>query len=123
MSSHIEKQIGSHIAKIRKERGLTQSELAELIDVTIETISRLERGVSVPSLKTLEKISSVLNISLKNIFDFESVQKFKIPAIENEIEKLFAYLKTKSLNDIRMCNRIVRTIFEQIEKNYQHKKI
>ncbi len=123
MSSHIEKQIGSHIAKIRKERGLTQSELAELIDVTIETISRLERGVSVPSLKTLEKISSVLNISLKNIFDFESVQKFKIPAIENEIEKLFAYLKTKSLNDIRMCNRIVRAIFEQIEKNYQHKKI
>jgi len=123
MSSRIEKQIGVHIAKLRIDRGLTQSELAELIDVTIETVSRLERGVSIPSLKTLENISNVLNVPLKDIFDIEFSQKFRASAIEKESNKLLVYLKSKKLDDIQMCYRIVRSIFEQIEKNYQPKKI
>ncbi|MEW6002739.1 MAG: helix-turn-helix transcriptional regulator [Nitrospirota bacterium] len=123
MPANIEKQIGAQLAKIRKERGLTQSGLAELIDVTIETVSRLERGVSIPSLKTLGKISNVLNVPLKDIFDLEYPQKFRASAIEKESTKLLAYLKTKRLNDIKMCHRILRALFEQIEKNYQPKKI
>jgi len=112
MSANIEKQIGAHLAKIRKERGLTQSELAELIDVTIETISRLERGVFIPSLKTLENISNVLNIPLKDIFDFEYPQKPRVSAIEKESSKLLAYLKTRRVGDIKMCYRILRSLFE-----------
>ncbi|MEW6213997.1 MAG: helix-turn-helix transcriptional regulator [Nitrospirota bacterium] len=122
MPANIEKQLGAQLAKIRKERGLTQSELAELIDVTIETISRLERGVSVPSLKTLENISNVLNVPLKNIFDFEYPQKSRVSAIEKESIKLLSYLKTRRVDDIKMCCRILKSIFEQIEKNYQMKK-
>lgn len=38
--------IGEKIAKLRKEKGLTQSQLAEMISVSNKTISRWETGVS-----------------------------------------------------------------------------
>jgi len=120
MPEGVEKLIGISIARIRKDRELTQAQLAEMIDTTVETISRLERGVSVPSLKTLEKISKALHVQLKELLSFE-YPTFKKPSAK-EGEKLLAYLQTKRPEDIRMCYRILKNIFEQIEKNYQSKK-
>ena len=77
MTNKVEKLIGSQIAKIRKERGLTQAQVAELVNVATETISRLERGVSIPSLKRLEKIGRALNTPMKMFFDFDYSQKAK----------------------------------------------
>ena len=71
MAKNIEKLIGAQIARIRKERGITQERLAASVNVATETISRLERGVSMPSLMTLEKISHALHSPLKDLFDFE----------------------------------------------------
>ena len=56
---------------------------------------------------------------LKIFFDFEYPQK---SALENEIDKLVAYLKTRNFDDIKTCYRIVKTIFEQVEENYQPKR-
>jgi len=120
--SSIEKQIGAQLARVRRERGLTQSELAELINVTTETISRLERGVSIPSLKTIENVGNALNIHLRDIFDLEYTPKLKVAAVEKETAKLIAFLKTKRIDDIKMCYRILRNVLGQIEKNYQPKK-
>ena len=122
MSNNVEKLIGIQIARYRKDREITQEQLAQLVNVAFETISRLERGVSIPSLKTLEKISYALNTSLKDFFDFEQPQKAKSSSFENECSKLVAYLKTKNVNDVKMCYRIVKAVFEQIDKNYHPKK-
>lgn len=122
MSNNVEKLIGEQIARLRKERELTQSQLAELVDVSTETISRLERGVSIPSLKTLEKISKSLHANLKDLFDLERPKKHKTTDIEQEAAKLMTYIQSKKADDIRMCYRILRTIFENIEKGYVHKK-
>ncbi len=120
MSKGIEKFIGSSIARVRKDREMTQAQLAELIDTAVETISRLERGVSIPSLKTLVKISRALHIPIKELLDVETTHVKR--ASVNESEKLLAYLQTKKPEDIRMCYRILKNIFEQIEKTYQPKR-
>lgn len=120
MSKGVEKLVGVSIARIRKDRELTQAQLAEIIDTTVETISRLERGISIPSLKTIEKISKALHVHIKDLLDFD-YPSFKEPSLR-EGEKLFAYLQTKRPEDIRMCYRILKNIFEQIEKNYQPKR-
>lgn len=86
----------------------------------VETISRLERGISIPSLKTIEKISRALHVHIKELLNFEYPSR-KEPSIM-ESEKLLAYIQAKRPEDIRMCYRILRNIFEQIEKNYQPKK-
>ncbi len=104
----------------RKDRELTQAQLAEMIDTTVETISRLERGVSIPSLRTLVKISRALHIPIKELLDIEPTH-VKTASV-NESEKLLAYLQTKKPEEIRMCYRILKNIFEQIEKNYQPKR-
>jgi len=120
MSKSIEKLIGISIARTRKDRELTQAQLSEMIDTTVETVSRFERGVSIPSLKTLEKISKALHVHIRELLDFEYLSQKK-PLIE-EGEKLLAYLQTKRPEDVRMCYRILKNIFEQIEKDYQPKK-
>lgn len=65
---------GKKLQKIRKSRGLTQSELAELAEVHEKHISKLETGCYKPSFKTLNKILKVLNLSIEEVgFEFENV--------------------------------------------------
>lgn len=121
MPDDIEKLIGAQIARIRKEREITQEQLAESVDVATETISRLERGVSVPSLKTLEKITWALHTSLRDLLDFEHPLKPKDVFSEQELAKVITLLKTRSKEDIKMGYQFLKNLFEQIEKNYRPK--
>jgi transcriptional regulator with XRE-family HTH domain len=121
MPEDVEKLIGAQIARIRKEREITQEQLAESVNVATETISRLERGVSIPSLKTLEKISWALHSSLRELLDFEYRLKPEDTLSEEELAKVIALLKTRSKEDIKMGYQILKNLFEQIEKNYRPK--
>ena len=61
------KQGGQAIQRIRKERGMTQEQLAELTDVASNSISRIERGLLVPALPTLIDICNALEIGADSI--------------------------------------------------------
>jgi transcriptional regulator with XRE-family HTH domain len=114
---NVDKLIGIQIARLRNEREITQEELARSIDVTPETISRLERGIAIPSLKTIERISQALHTTLKDLFDFEYTQKPKRSTVGSESSKLIAYLKTRNADDIKMSYRILKNIFQELDKN------
>lgn len=62
-----EKQIGKSLFELRKKYSLTQQELANLIPVSRETISKWERGIYTPSVECLIKLSSVFQISIDEI--------------------------------------------------------
>lgn len=55
------KQGGKTLQRIRKERGLTQETLGEMAGASSVTVSRIERGVIVPSLSTLIGLCNALN--------------------------------------------------------------
>ena len=55
---------GKNIKKIRKEKGLTQKQLAVLIGVNQWSVNNWERGKIEPKIKHLEKIASVLNVDI-----------------------------------------------------------
>ena len=59
--------IGESIRRNRKEKGLTQSQLAEKMGVKTATISKYEKGIVVPPLKQLQKISEVLGVPIDSI--------------------------------------------------------
>jgi y4mF family transcriptional regulator len=59
------KHIGEAIKNRRKELGITQPDLAELAKVSINTLYKLERGQSNPSLDVLNKLAEVLGMELK----------------------------------------------------------
>lgn len=114
--SAIEKRIGGKITEVRLERKLTQPEVAEMINVTIETISRMERGVSFPSLKTIEKISTALDVPLKSFFDFDEFQA-KDKSFERELSKLVAFLRTLGEEDIKKTLKILKVVFKTLKED------
>ena len=61
------KKTGSLIAKKRKERNLSQRELAECLHITDKAISKWERGLSFPDITILIPLSEALNVSLYDL--------------------------------------------------------
>ncbi len=64
----IKTRLAIGIRAIRKRRGLSQEEMAELINRSPDAISNLERGKSLPTIETLEELAKGLNISLAEFF-------------------------------------------------------
>lgn len=56
--------------QVRRAQGLTQEQLAAKTELTIETISNIERGVHAPRFNTLEKIADCLELHVKELFQF-----------------------------------------------------
>lgn len=56
--------IGKNIYTLRKEQGLTQEQLAELVNVSFQAVSKWENGNSVPDVSTLPLLANVLHCSI-----------------------------------------------------------
>ena len=54
---------GDRIKETRKMRGLTQEQLAEKVDITLEYISQIERGLKVPSMQVFVGLVDALDVS------------------------------------------------------------
>lgn len=65
----LQDRVALRIRTIRKRRGITQEELAERIDRTADAVSQLERGVSLPSFATLERLAGALEVPVRDFFD------------------------------------------------------
>lgn len=61
------KSIGETIANLRKQKGMTQSELAEKMNVTDKAVSKWERDLSCPEINTISKLADVLNVSVEEL--------------------------------------------------------
>ena len=59
----------------RVQKGLSQQELADLCEVTRQTIGLIEKGKYNPTLNLCVKISTVLNLTLNDLFWHESEKK------------------------------------------------
>ena len=64
----IEEKIGQKIKNLRYKNGLTQEELAARCELTKGFISQLERGITAPSVSTLEDIVECLGTNLSDFF-------------------------------------------------------
>ena len=64
-------KIGKLIAKLRKEKQLTQEQLAEKMGVSINAVSKWERGLSFPDVSLLKKICNELGISIEELINGE----------------------------------------------------
>lgn len=88
-----------HVIKaIRKERNLTQKELADLLYVTDKTVSSWENGRTVPDIYTLEKLSTVFGIPMNDLMQGDiskwSKTKYKIKL---SLNRWFQWIKPHSI--------------------------
>ena len=108
-SATLPDKLRHNLANCRKALGFTQEHLAETLGVETETISRFERGVSLPSLKTLEKLAGILGTTASNLLEEE------MPRLE-EANQLVAWLSPLSEQErqtvldvvVRLCQHFAR---------------
>ena len=55
--------MGDRIKEVRKKHDLTQEQLAEKLDISVEYVSQIERGIKIPSMQIFIKLVEVLDVS------------------------------------------------------------
>lgn len=69
------KTLGARIATLRKEKGMTQLELAQQMGVTDKAVSKWERDLSCPDINTIPRLAEVLGVSLEDLMQIYTPEK------------------------------------------------
>lgn len=67
--------LGLKIKEVRKLKKITQEKLAEMLELDVGYISKLEVGRNFPTIGTLEKIAKVLDVELYELFQYTSIKE------------------------------------------------
>ena len=70
--------LGTYIRSLRIKKGMTQAQLAELLNVTDKAVSKWERDLSYPDITILPKLADVLGIRVSSIIDESNIIHIKI---------------------------------------------
>lgn len=76
--------LGKRIVKLRRKLGSTQEQLAERAGISWKNLSDLENGRGNPKLTSLERLSQALDVTLAELFDFES-ERFSLEEVRNQV--------------------------------------
>lgn len=83
-------KVGEKIATLRKEKGMTQVELAEKLHVTNRAVSKWENGLNFPDLSLMEPLAETLGVTVSELLGLEGKTKeevFQMTADISEKEK------------------------------------
>ena len=90
---------GKFVAQLRKEKGMTQLQLAEKLNVTDKAVSRWETGKNFPDIEIFEDLSKILEVSVSELLEGKKIEKEELITVSEE------------------------NVVKQIKKNKKHKKI
>lgn len=98
------KKIGSFLKTLRKEKGLTQEQLAEILYVSGRTVSRWETGTSMPELGILIQMADFYDIELKEILDGERKGEAMNQELQETLYKVADYNKLEKEKAVKAGN-------------------
>ena len=94
--------IGKFIAQKRKEKNLTQEQLAEKLGVSNKTISKWENGKCMPDYSVVKNLCEALQITVAELMDGECAEVRSVRAYDDE--QIMDLLKrTQELENKRIC--------------------
>ena len=104
-----QEKIGGFLKELRKQKGLTQQQIAEKFNVSNRTISRWENGNNMPDLDILIEISDYYEVDLREILNGErksdnmdkEIKETVLQAVDNTKTETERYNKR-----VRICNGI-----------------
>ena len=114
------KGIGNRIKAVRQDRGYTQKQLAGLLGVTEQAVSKWERETSYPDISMLDGISEVMDCSLDYLFQYKSGKKNLLDqdSIEYRIETSRHLLP--DIISLQFGENIVPLFVEEDKKGFPH---
>ena len=109
--------IGNKIRELRKQRGITQEQLAERIGVSFQAVSKWENNIALPDIAMVPVLATYFGVTIDELFDFrlkdieaavEAIVDEAVPFRESDPEKycsiLKAGLETYPDNDVLLNN-------------------
>ncbi len=72
-----QEKIGAFIAKCRKNKKLTQSELAEILGVSVNAVSKWERGLNIPDVSLFKPLCDELDFNVNELLSGEKIENDK----------------------------------------------
>lgn len=133
--------IGKNIKLFRKEFKMTQSELADLLFISPQMVSRYENNIAAPDIATVAKICSIFHISMDILCGFDSTSKDKrinylsekysyekqgdFSALRKEYEDFLIEAIDIMNNDrvMKIQLSLLETLHDNIENENQHREI
>lgn len=107
-----QKKIGAFLKGLRKENGITQEQLAEILGVSGRTVSRWETGTNMPDLDVLIQIANYYNVEIKEILDGERISENMNKETEETLLKIADYSNNeKKQLAKRICYLFVSGLF------------
>lgn len=95
-------KIGSFLKELRKEKGVTQEELAEQLNVSNRSISRWETGSNTPDLSMLITLAEYYNVEVREIITGERNIANMNEEMKVTLEKVVDYTETQNLKSMRI---------------------
>ena len=90
--------LSSNIRSLRKEKGLTQEQLAEVFGVTVGAVHKWEAGLSTPELTLMMEIADFFDVSLDTLVGFD-VRDNRIEVLAKRLRKLTDKMDTQVLTE------------------------
>ena len=106
--------IGENIKRLRRERDITQEQLAEIFNVSCQTISRWETDSSYPDIEMLPVIADFFNTTVDKLMGTDEM------LVRNKVDKYLSdYKLAISHGDVYECIRIAREGVKEFPNNYE----
>ncbi len=100
----MQNNIGKVVRHLRKEKGITQEELACTLGVTAQAVSRWENGIGIPDISLLVPIANYFNVSMDMLFSREN------GSIDKQVSDLLEYIENAELPHIQKSELLKKAL-------------
>lgn len=110
-------KIGKFIAKIRKEKDITQEQLGKMVNASFQTVSKWERGLNLPNASLMLDLCKILGITTDELLLGEKIKKTDDKSLDIDIEKGqviidgIKYYEKKAKNKFHKILLVISIIF------------
>ncbi|OZQ67689.1 transcriptional regulator [Paenibacillus sp. VTT E-133280] len=105
--SDVVKRVGDRIRRLRKDKGLSQEQLAELSGLHTNYVGQVERGEKNLTIETLQKVVGGLGVSLEEFFRYLDPMEGK-----DTLGQIVEMLSERSAQDQVMALRVLQTVLD-----------
>ena len=103
-----QEKTGKFIAELRKEKGMTQEQLAEKMGVTDKSISRWENGKTMPDLSMITILAEELNVEVSELLNGRKMTKEELEKLRDTINNVIEYSNKEKKNKTTKLNNYFR---------------
>lgn len=111
--------LGDNITKIRTQKGYSQRELAEMLDMHATHLSRYERNVTAPSIEVVKKISEVLGVTTDMLIYGSDDDKVKDKINDNDLLNMFNKVQKFDKQELSCVKSLLEAFIFKRELQHQ----